>query len=188
MPLKARSDISFPFGARPENSVGMSFLNPFSPFIWKLFCSSLLQKKNVASICIPAKLKTTLRNHYGSLFRRKGFDSPLNGGRGGRWEWLSSAYKGMIGSFFYYIMDVRDDADSGGVQRTVTLRLVLYCLFVTGNFMCIVSSKNHSQCIRFISLLQLKKRNTFLCVVQELSCDWSGMWSGRGYHTNIFFL
>lgn len=141
-------------------------------------------KRKMWCICIPAKLKTTLRNHYGSLLRKKGgFDSPLNGGRGGRWEWLSSAYKGMIGSFFYYIMDLRDDGQAaGGVQRTVTLGLVPYCLFVTGNFMFIVSYKNNSQCIWFISSLQPKKRTTFLLR------DWSEMWSGHGYHTNIFFL
>lgn len=86
-------------------------------------------------------------------------------------------------------MDVRDDGQTaGGVQRTVTRRLVPYCLFVTGNLMCVVSYKNKSQCIWFISLLQPKKRSTFLCVVQELSRDWSDMWSGRGYPTNVLIL
>lgn len=140
----------------------------------------------MASICIPAKLKTTPRNHYGSLFRKKGFDSALNGGRGSPWviEFSVQRYDRLI--LLLYNGSTWWRSDSGGVQRIVTLRLVPYCLFVTGNFMCIVSYKNNSHCIWFISSLQLKKRSIFLCVVQEVSRDWSDMWSGRGYHRNIF--
>lgn len=117
---------------------------------------------------------------------KKGFDSALNGGRGSPWviEFSVQRYDRLI--LLLYNGSTWWRSDSGGVQRIVTLHLVPYCLFVTGNFMCIVSYKNNSHCIWFISSLQLKKRSIFLCVVQEVSRDWSDMWSGRGYHRNIF--
>lgn len=67
---KTHSDIWLICGGRTENSVGMSFLTKKINLYFRTFWSSLLIKENVGWVCIPAKLKT-LRNQYGSLFKKR---------------------------------------------------------------------------------------------------------------------
>lgn len=110
-------------------------------FYLEAFLFHITSKEKCGEYLHTSEIKNnTQESRWQLIQKRSGFDSPLNRGRGSHCEWLSSAYKGMIGSFFYYIMDPRDDGQAaGGAQRTVTLRLVPNCLFVTANFMCILS-------------------------------------------------